>query len=1127
MVGRQRMRRLRDMTSVSRITRRSLVAAAAAIALLAGAVPDGSAAGAECGFDESLHRLHILLPYGGTSVLRRGDEGALLVDGAACPGATVDSVDTIVAGIRGTSMTTATTLVIDLSGGPLAPGFTDEPGGSDEIELERTPHDIDGVGRLADYGRLIVRGTGADERMTAGQLYANLDATETDGIDGDAYLPQFVVLEGRGGDDVLTGAGGDGTGPYSHDVELDGGPGADRLTGGSGTDTLNGGEGDDIANGGGSFDRLIGGPGDDALTGGVSDRTADTFDGGAGADVFTGEPTYKGGDSLSYAGDPSGVVVDLAAGVATDGHGDVDTFTNAFGVTGSAHDDRLVARATGGGSLGGGAGDDTLIGGAGDDWIGGDDGDDVLQGGDGGDRLTGLAGDDVLDAGPGDDELLGGRDDDSHDGGAGRDHVSYAEEWRDVTADLATDRAVLEDGVVESIAGTEDLTAQRCCGNVVHGDAGPNRLVGTTVRGGPGDDDLDARLYDFSDAPSGIVIGEGTMLTDGWGDSDELGDTYGIRGTAFADRVEDPGEYGYVTFEGGAGDDVYVGSNELGHIRGGPGADVLTGGTRHDVIDGGPGPDTIDFGPAGTSNSPGDTLTFADSSSGVVVDLEAGTAIELGGVDTFTAPTLVFGSPHGDVVRGTAGADVIDPGAGDDTVQAGGGDDVLTAGAGVDDWTGGDGRDVLSYKDATEAVDLDLAAGTVAADGDGASDAVAGVEEVHGSDYGDDLRGDEHDNVLLGRGSRGGGGDFIAGRAGDDVLDAGTKHAGGTPRYDGGPGDDVFKPTWSTTTLAYHDAAGGIELDVAAGSAQDGDGGVDTFPAGDSYTVLGSDHDDRVAGVHGFYGLDGDDVAIGDEGRSWLYGGSGDDRLEGRGDDDGLRGDGGSDVLLGGDGDDDVDADDQRDGVFDPGTDDVGCGAGADAARADAADAVNTDCEDVDRAAAPPPPPREPDPEPEPEPEPDPDDGDGGNGTPDPGDGTGTPPGDDTTDAGLKGDGDAQPRPVPPDPALTAAAPPAWSAPPPLAPRSAAPPRDVAAPRGTVRLRRGRLVVRTSEAVTARITVRRCASRGCTRIRVLTRRLRAGRSIVTLPKAARRARGISVVVRLVDAAGHAATIRSR
>lgn len=42
------------------------------------------------------------------------------------------NVDTVEVLSPGTSITPATTLVVDLRGGPLAPGFTDEPGASDD-----------------------------------------------------------------------------------------------------------------------------------------------------------------------------------------------------------------------------------------------------------------------------------------------------------------------------------------------------------------------------------------------------------------------------------------------------------------------------------------------------------------------------------------------------------------------------------------------------------------------------------------------------------------------------------------------------------------------------------------------------------------------------------------------------------------------------------------------------------------------------------------------------------------------------------------------------------------------------------------------------------------------------------
>ena len=86
---------------------------------------------------------------------------------------------------------------------------------------------------------------------------------------------------------------------------------------------------------------------------------------------------------------------------------------------------------------------------------------------------------------------------------------------------------------------------------------------------------------------------------------------------------------------------------------------------------------------------------------------------------------------------------------------------------------------------------------------------------------------------------------------------------------------------------------------------------------------------------------------------STLSGGDGNDSLEGGSGNDTLRGNQGVDSLSGGAGDDFIDVRGDRGDI-------VTCGAADDTVRADGADPVAADCENVDRGGAPPPPPPEP-----------------------------------------------------------------------------------------------------------------------------------------------------------------------
>lgn len=213
----------------------------------------------------------------------------------SCAGATTSS--TLVLSVWDLSSGNVS-VTIDLSGGPFAPGFDDEPGDSDEIEWA-----IRLGGGSGD--RLLIRGTPGPDEWTFGRDGFNLNPAEEgfgtgSDFDNDAVAfsgVNLVVMHGLGGLDGLRATGGVGTGgPLSvrtallghgsMDV-LEGGAARDRIKGGPGGDEISGGAAGDVLLGGIGGDEIAGGPGADSIRGGSGD---DNLFGNAGSDTLSGGP---------------------------------------------------------------------------------------------------------------------------------------------------------------------------------------------------------------------------------------------------------------------------------------------------------------------------------------------------------------------------------------------------------------------------------------------------------------------------------------------------------------------------------------------------------------------------------------------------------------------------------------------------------------------------------------------------------------------------------------------------------------------------------------------------------------------------------------------------------------------
>jgi Ca2+-binding RTX toxin-like protein len=885
------------------------IATVAAVLLGALATPAGGAGGS-CTVDGSTLRVGVL----DTTTIARGGTGSapddpILVDGAPCAGATVSSTDLIRLGRGGSS---AGRVVIALGGGPLAPGATDEPGGSDEIEIDPGG----GFAGAADpVGHLRVEGSpGADDVVAGGGI--NLRGDEVDGVDSDvATQPwQSVLVLGNGGADRLRaiGPGVD----RSSAASFAGGAGDDRLVGGSGSDALDGGEGNDRLDGAALGDRLTGGPGDDDLAGG---EDTDWLVGGPGADTLDGGPSPSSaanGDIADYGDAQQGVVADLRLGVVTnDGFGGADVIRGVERLFGGRFGDRLTG-SLGSDELVGGEGDDVLTGLDGADLLVDIAGDDVLDLGPGNDRSRDGRGDDTVDGGPGDDQISDDDGDDRYDGGDGVDGVRLGER-RTVVADLSRDEAVYADGVVEPLVAVESLSADGEGRDVLIGDAGPNFLAAgisgpapDVVRGRGGDDRLQAGVLDYSDAPAPVTTTD-AGLADGEGGVDTSLDPDAlVRGSVHDDVIG-----GHRNVEGGPGNDTITGAAAPGDLSGGTGDDALIGGAQADRLRGGPGSDRLD-GAGGN-----DTADFADALAGVDAHLAAGTVANDGHGDSDVLASIegAVGSPFGDRLRAAAVATRLDGRAGGDELTGAGADDTLLGGRGADRLTGGSGSDTVRFDDVgvPAGAVLDLASGR-ARDGWGDTDVVEGIEHAEGSPHGDELSGDERANRLTGAAS-----DVVRGRGGDDVLQG--------ARMLGGPGDDRLGTDFATGVADYAEAPAGIVADLAARTVDDGEGGRDLL--GRVVEVSGSPHADQIIGSADFESIRGG------AGRDTIDGGAGDDDVDGGPGEDTVRGGSGRDELS------------MRDGEADR----IDCGLDGDTLVADHAGLDSqVACEDVYRSDAPP-----------------------------------------------------------------------------------------------------------------------------------------------------------------------------
>ncbi|OWJ69229.1 calcium-binding protein [Inquilinus limosus] len=552
--------------------------------------------------------------------------------------------------------------------------FVDSLGG-DDIAIGWSGDDVIRGGAGAD---VIIGGLlNAAGIITLSGIDAADYTTSVDGVTIDLSVLVNLTLPLLGINLQLTGAsqgfGGDAQGDYLVGIVnlIGSNTGDDNLTGSAAADTLDGQGGDDRLDGQGGNDILLGGDGNDVLIGGGG---ADSLQGGAGF------------DTADYSGSVVSVRVNLTTGTGSGGQADSqgDTLTGIERLIGSPGDDVLD----------GSAGDDTLSGAAGGDILNGNGGVDTADysnsrdgvtvdlaaragyagdaRGDFLDEITNITGSAFIDYLYGDasnntilgldgaDVIRGGAGADTIDGGDGPDFANYQGSSAAVNVNLLANVNTGGDAAGDTLVNIEhlygssfdDTLTGESGRNIIGGELGDDTLVGNggddSLSGEAGDDNLDG-----GDGSDRLVGGDGI------------------------DTIH--GGIGNDSIDAGTGDDIVFGDDGNDSIVGGAGDDRLDGGAGHDYIEGGAGADTI-VGGTGI-----DTASYAGSSSGVTIDLQAGTGT--GGDaqgDTMTGIEQVYGSAFADSLSGDAGNNGLWGGAGNDTLQGGVGADLLKGGTGND-----------------------------------------------------------------------------------------------------------------------------------------------------------------------------------------------------------------------------------------------------------------------------------------------------------------------------------------------------------------------------------------------------------------------------------------------------------
>lgn len=721
---------------------------------------------------------------------------------------------------------------------------------------------------------IALSGTVVGQSAAAGTIVGSLSATDPDAGD----TSSFTLIDGNGGQfDVVGGivvvAGPLSAGPQQIVVR-------DTDSGGLTLDktfTI------DVASG----VVVVGTAGPDVLTGSAGDDVIqglagnDRLEGLAGNDVLDGD---QGLDRAIYTDATSGIAVNMAAGTVTGGSGS-DTLLNIEGVVGSDLADTYDAT--------GFAGD------------------------------TGVAGTNVgfndFEGRGGNDVITGGL----NSQGALLTRISYIGAAAAVTVDLSLGTAHGTAAGDAAGVGTDTLVGHGFAGVVGSNSddtlIGSNNANGTVevfagmggndlINGGGGFDRADYWLDPATTSGITVNMFAGTVAGDATIGNDTLRSVESVRGTNSADS------YNAVGFGGGS---TNAGSNgTFNEFVGMGGDDVITGNgnTRVSYINA-TGGVTVDFA-AGTAS--GDVSTGHDTFTGV--NAVQGSMFDdiLRGSNSTASTETFYGGAGNDLIDGRGGFDLAtynniyfstgaitvnmaagtvtgDASVGNDTlrsieaIQGTNFNDVYVAtnfgatgflntsinnvgnngtfnqfeGLGGNDTITGNGNTRIIYSSATDAVTINLQAGTATGGNSIGTDTYVGVNSATGSNQND---------VYDATGFTG-------------VTSAGS--FGTFNLFEGLLGNDDITGNGNTRVSYSQASGGGVNVNLSTGLVS-GAAGADVIHGGVN-SVQGSNQADTLTGSN---------VS------ETFFGGGGADTINAGGGNDGITGQGGDDTIDGGAGTD-------------------------------------------------------------------------------------------------------------------------------------------------------------------------------------------------------------------------------
>ncbi|RWM91243.1 MAG: calcium-binding protein, partial [Mesorhizobium sp.] len=776
-------------------------------------------------------------------------------------------------------------------------------------------------------------------------------------------------------------------------------------TGAAGTDTLNGSDGNDTLDGGAGTDTLNGGSGNDTFVFNSGDGI-DTINESGGADTIQlGAGLTAANVTFNVSGND--LVITYGAGDQIRLTYQYYAYSTSYQVETLVYGDGTSISLTGGLPIVGGAGNDTLNGSNGNEMLYGLAGTDTLNGSDGNDTLSGGVDNDALNGGSDNDTYVfnpGDGSDTINDSSGAADNIQLGAELTaaNVTFNISGNDLLITYGAGDQIRLAYQHYVYSTSNQVetlVYGDGTSISLTGgLPIVGGAADDILNGT--NFADTLIGAVGNDTLNGSDG---ADTIVGDIGndaLNGGAGNDSLT--GGIGIDALNGGSGNDVYI-------FNAADGTDTINENGGADTIQLGAGVTAanVTFNVSGNdlliTYGAGDQIRlayqyYAYSTSYQVETLiyGDGTSISLtGGLPIFggAGNDTLNGTRFGDTLTGGAGTDTLNGDDGIDTLNGGIGNDALNGGSGNDTYVfnSGDGFDTISENGGTDTIQL--GAGLTAANvtfnvsgndllitygagdqiklayqyyvystsyqvetliyGDGTSISLAGGLPIVGGTGNDTLNGTAFADTLTG----GAGTDTLNGNAGSDTLNGGL----GVDALNGGSGNDtfVFNSGDGSDTINENGGTDTIQLGAGLTAANvtfnvSGNDLLITYGAGDqiklayqyyvystSYQVetliYGDGTSISLTGGLPIFGGAGNDTLNGTSFGDTLTGNAGVDTLNGNGGNDTLTGGAGNDTLDGGSGNDTYvfNAGDGSDTVYDTGggTDTIQLGAGLTAAN--------------------------------------------------------------------------------------------------------------------------------------------------------------------------------------------------